>query len=596
MRPELVSQVVQFNYKYYINQYKDINHLSYEQALKHYVNRGFSENRKCNNKSSEALKIVRVWMDENYYREQLHNLNLLPIKGYKNFEEHYSSQHSNIDIYPNRIQKYKLREHCQIKVIRKVQLLDMWTNKFVIPYNFIIHNFSHLVYLALMTDNIYSKNPVHASGKKDSIIENTMITPSLGFEILPAKKLNIVFSSKEEMWGWRDFNIFQYHFFYILSKSFWKNAVQQSAPTDGSQEIVINYYNNLKDKINPSYEDLTNVYAEHFCNLLFNRVCGCRPSEFEIQNFKNDMLGRDLNPSINHCIQKFNVKNNINLINTKLEKMTIKLGRKPKVLFMIAYLETMNKYFIEKMMENVRKTIEKCPEIEFGTYFENINIPKKDTDYTPWSRVARARNYMMERINLDDWDYLYWIDSDIVEYNPELPKRALSLNPKGITAPVMCIEESNIFYDWCGYIPRHNTIQKPDKLGYIYGRQIGLIPPYDSRLKKKQTLNPPLKYDDNELVELDCVGCMYIVPTYIFKCQYKKKTKEKLRQILDKHNSPHKLDNKVRYEDHPAFTDHYPVCCALIDEGEKIYLDRLSIGYHADLPKYGLTWAGSGPR
>ena len=28
----------------------------------------------------------------------------------------------------------------------------------------------------------------------------------------------------------------------------------------------------------------------------------------------------------------------------------------------------------------------------------------------------------------------------------------------------------------------------------------------------------------------------------------------------------------------------------------KIYMDRLSTGYYADLPKYGKTWAGSGAR
>jgi hypothetical protein len=53
---------------------------------------------------------------------------------------------------------------------------------------------------------------------------------------------------------------------------------------------------------------------------------------------------------------------------------------------------------------------------------------------------------------------------------------------------------------------------------------------------------------------------------------------------------------QVRFEDHPCFTDHFPVCQSHRDYGGKIYMDLGSVSMHANLPLYGIPWAGPGPR
>jgi hypothetical protein len=112
-----------------------------------------------------------------------------------------------------------------------------------------------------------------------------------------------------------------------------------------------------------------------------------------------------------------------------------------------------------------------------------------------------------------------------------------------------------------------------------------------SCLQRNFSLHPPYVKDDSRLVEIDCVGCTYVVPTKVFRQGYGNLKNELLEVFKLAKVSNHKInENIVQYEDHPTFTDHYTICTALRSQGGKVYMDRGSVAYHADLPIYGENW------
>jgi hypothetical protein len=189
---------------------------------------------------------------------------------------------------------------------------------------------------------------------------------------------------------------------------------------------------------------------------------------------------------------------------------------------------------------------------------------------------------MINKYNIRDYDYLYIIDSDMIDYPHDFVSRAIGLNPEGITAPLALIQNSITFYDWCGYQKKCATSLNSPYADYILMLSVP---------QRNFELLPPYVNDDSRLVEIDCVGCTYVVPSKVFDLTYGDLQQELLEvfDIADVTN--HKIsENKVQYEDHPSFTDHYTICAAIRANGGKIYMDRGSAAYHADLPIFGEKW------
>ena len=44
-------------------------------------------------------------------------------------------------------------------------------------------------------------------------------------------------------------------------------------------------------------------------------------------------------------------------------------------------------------------------------------------DRRPLSKVARLRNIMLDIVADERYDYVLWLDSDLVDYPPDLPTR-----------------------------------------------------------------------------------------------------------------------------------------------------------------------------
>lgn len=211
-----------------------------------------------------------------------------------------------------------------------------------------------------------------------------------------------------------------------------------------------------------------------------------------------------------------------------------------------------------------RNAIEKATDTLLNNEHHNINILidrrpiflPTESLLTPWSKVAKARNRVLTDVLFWEYQYILWIDADVVDYPCDMPSRLIEVNPEGITAPLVLIEDTPgpLFYDFAASIMKGKSSILPADRSRIVGRNLQHAPPYWPEEPKER------------FVEMDCVGTVTMVPTEVY------------------------LNSSDAYEDHPAFTDHWPVCRMARTEGRMVGIDRETIAWHANLPKYGEDW------
>ncbi len=180
--------------------------------------------------------------------------------------------------------------------------------------------------------------------------------------------------------------------------------------------------------------------------------------------------------------------------------------------------------------------------------------PSLPTDSRPWSKVARIRNKMLDSCNWKNYDWLFWVDADIVELPSCAPSQLIEVAKNGIAAPMILAGKTNTFYDWAAFIQAGTSHIEPTNRWRVPRRNIDPLPPYFN----EELVHPAV-------VSMDCVGCCYIAHTDIFK-------------------------TGVRFEDHPAFTDHFPICQRAREMGRPVVVDESIIARHAWLPYYGEKW------
>jgi len=167
-----------------------------------------------------------------------------------------------------------------------------------------------------------------------------------------------------------------------------------------------------------------------------------------------------------------------------------------------------------------------------------------------FSRHARARNAAIETFvtapNAEPYDYVLWLDSDLVQYDADFPSRAHAANPGGITAPTILVDKMpGRFYDTAGFVDlsgqwsRHET-------PWLNGR-------------------PQPGADGSPIVELASVGCMYLAPASVYR-------------------------GGARYAHGEGFTEHLPFCTAARSRGVRVCCLPRSTAHHAYLPDYGERW------
>lgn len=203
-----------------------------------------------------------------------------------------------------------------------------------------------------------------------------------------------------------------------------------------------------------------------------------------------------------------------------------------KVLVAIPYKSTLNPVLRARMnVLSTRLSVNNPGYIVELCRFENDT---KCTPGDPFSAHAEARNKLIDQ-HLTDHDLVMWIDADLVDY----PTNLITLLDNGcVSAPVVLIEGTKTFYDTYGYRE--------------YGREVSAYQPYFN--------------SSENLVDLDAVGCAYLIPASVYK--------------------------ENRYHTTPGHTEHYSIMQAARRNGLRIVCDTRITVYHADLPKYGESWHG----
>jgi hypothetical protein len=396
---------------------------------------------------------------------------------------------------------------------------------------------------------------------------------NLPFTIFP--HLEYLFNTDRFDDSLKNYKNFQYYLLYMIIANVWKILFNKQVDTCGTAQFVRSL--NFKAK---SFDDIIHPIKQFFINYFSIRISGrlLSPSEIQVVNQFIDDHRSDLFIDYLRDIYRDDLIREENIISQTLSNM----DHQPSVLVMIAYLETQSLYFIERMMYHCSRLREANPLLKIDFALDNDRVGKESGDYTPWSRVKRIRNMMINRYDIHKYDYLYIIDSDIIDYPHDFLTRAIGLNPEGITAPVALIQNSIVFYDWCGYQKKGNT-----SLYGPYGKYIKNL----SVKERNFNLQPPYVDDNSRLVEIDCVGCTYVVPSKVFNYSYGNMKSELIETFSIAGVTNHKIhEDKVQYEDHPCFTDHFTICAALRANGGKVFMDRGSAAYHADLPIHGEAW------
>jgi hypothetical protein len=180
---------------------------------------------------------------------------------------------------------------------------------------------------------------------------------------------------------------------------------------------------------------------------------------------------------------------------------------------------------------------------EISIWFDSRPIPgnaprtKKNT---------MARNRMLAEVHLDKYDYLLWIDADIVAYPLNMPWLLIEANPNGVSAPLVLMEHSVNFFDTGAFV-KHG--------GYS-------TPPCTERRHMQRTYP---YFPDGEhpeyVVEMDGVGAVTMVPTDIYKAG-------------------------AKYEHNLDWTQHHSICRKAREMGRKVVACRHIVAFHANHTLY----------
>lgn len=430
-----------------------------------------------------------------------------------------------------------------------------------------------LIDLLILTD--YEKYSNEELYKRRNMVMTNLYDINLknrNFTIFP--HLEYSFNTEKFNDSLKLFKNFKYYIIYISIWSLWKKLIGKEI--DDMTSTFLIKLNDIQD-----FNSLFTVTSDFFINYLSIKISNKVLTESEKIYFKNFILNENSKDAILflESISHMSKITEEEIIKQNIDKLYENLSRKPKVLIMVPYLESQNLYFLEKMMYHINKVKENNSELDIDFALDNERINKEPSDYTPWSKVKRIRNLMIHKYPIKDYDYLFLIDSDILDYPHRFISRAIGLNPDGITAPLVLVENTTLFYDIAGFQQNNKTVILKDNLL--------------NNNFEKITINrqPPYICDNNYLSEIDCVGSIYVVPSNIFTLTYcnRKKDLYELFEYFGLKN--HKINEDiVQFEDHPYFTDHYTVCTAAKANGYKVLLDKCSVAYHADLPMYGESW------
>lgn len=178
-----------------------------------------------------------------------------------------------------------------------------------------------------------------------------------------------------------------------------------------------------------------------------------------------------------------------------------------------------------------------------------LEIPAHESRYI---KHATVRNYMIDTYLRAEHDAVFWVDSDLISYDADLPTRLHTANPGGITAPLALLAEPSPygrdrFYDIGGFVED--------------GRSARGYPPYFDQA--------------GDVIEMESVGCCYLIPADVYRAGVRYTPPPCDRWQVDGRMEYRVEHNSVMAE---ARAQGYRVCCL-----------TTARCVHAWLPSYGLN-------
>jgi hypothetical protein len=204
----------------------------------------------------------------------------------------------------------------------------------------------------------------------------------------------------------------------------------------------------------------------------------------------------------------------------------------PRILVCTPYRATTHPALLLRWRTHAQTLANVWPCISSLALIDTVGSLPKDERF---AAHARARNALLDAIDLGAYDYLYWIDIDIIQWPDGLIAWALAHNPDGVTAPSVVLDRYvDRFYDTWGYLE--------------HGVPARLYPPWFDQA--------------GPLIELDSVGSCYMLPATVYR-------------------------DGARYHDHAGATEHLSVMQACRDAGRRVVANLELIAVHAYLPEFG---------
>lgn len=193
-----------------------------------------------------------------------------------------------------------------------------------------------------------------------------------------------------------------------------------------------------------------------------------------------------------------------------------------------------------RAMGLAHRIIAQTPEYQFGLWLDFREVEPREGEVHR-QRVCRVADETLKAMDLEQWDYVLWVDADVVDYPPTLVSTFLSQNPTGITAPLPLVEGTERLYDTLGSIDAGGKHLVHD---FPYWEE---APTFD------------------RFAPMQCVGMMFLCPAYIFS-----------------------------FTGVPDCGEGYPgwwtACQFAHLKSLPVLMDRETIAYHADLPAHGHEW------
>eukprot|EP00292_Cryptomonas_paramecium_P022244 CAMPEP_0113689344 /NCGR_PEP_ID=MMETSP0038_2-20120614/17103_1 /TAXON_ID=2898 /ORGANISM="Cryptomonas paramecium" /LENGTH=161 /DNA_ID=CAMNT_0000610387 /DNA_START=311 /DNA_END=792 /DNA_ORIENTATION=- /assembly_acc=CAM_ASM_000170 len=152
---------------------------------------------------------------------------------------------------------------------------------------------------------------------------------------------------------------------------------------------------------------------------------------------------------------------------SELSEMTQTGSKKPSVVVMIPARKGLHPAIVKKANAALHALENSNPDIDLTIFIFDKQIKSESHDRRPLSKVARVRNVMLEEAAAGRrHDYVLWLDSDLVEFPPDLPSQLVRAGCDGVIAPLVLIEGPgplgiDQFYDTTAFIRKGRSGMNP---------------------------------------------------------------------------------------------------------------------------------------